>query len=156
MIHSFGYSYSDLKPENIVARLFSKCPDHGKGINPASIKFSLIDLGMSSKMADFGRNQQNKSFRGNYMFASCEKFINGRSRTIDDVYSLMCSAFYFIYQTLPWLDQIRNSQKKGLNHKLYEFKVFKNLRLQYSSRHDQQLVKGSGELSDLFKYVIQR
>ena len=45
-IHSFGYSHGDLKPDNICAR---KSRD-------GSIKFTLIDLGMSTKLVKLGEN----------------------------------------------------------------------------------------------------
>jgi serine/threonine protein kinase len=58
-IHDFGYSHGDLKPENICARMSSK----------GQYKFTLIDLGMASKLPKIGQNMARKSFRGNYMFA---------------------------------------------------------------------------------------
>ena len=67
-MHQFGYSHGDLKPENICAR---------EGHN-GNIKFTLIDLGMSSKLPRLGQDTTKKSFRGNYIFASAYQIKNKR------------------------------------------------------------------------------
>ena len=59
-IHSLGYAHGDLKPTNICARQS----------HDGSFKFTLIDLGMTAKLAQLGGSYQNKTFRGNLMFAS--------------------------------------------------------------------------------------
>ena len=51
-IHSFGYSHGDLKPSNICAR---KSRD-------GSIKFTLIDLGMSTKLIKLGEDRTKGQF----------------------------------------------------------------------------------------------
>ena len=62
-IHSFGYSHADLKPMNICVRASSR---------DDSYKFTLIDLGMCSKLPRLGQVTNKKTFRGNFMFASIE------------------------------------------------------------------------------------
>ena len=51
-LHSLGYSHGDLKPTNICAR---KSRD-------GSIKFTLIDLGMSAKLIKLGDNRTKGRF----------------------------------------------------------------------------------------------
>jgi len=41
LLHNFGYSHGDLKPENICARTSNLCD---------RLKFTLIDFGMSQKL----------------------------------------------------------------------------------------------------------
>ena len=57
-LHSFGYSHGDLKLENVCAR-----PSKG-----GDIKFTLIDLGMCSKLMKPDSDPSKKYFRGNYIF----------------------------------------------------------------------------------------
>ena len=63
-LHSFGYSHSDLKLENICARIRS----NGK------FKFTLIDFGMVAKLPRIGENinKAKKRHRGNLMNASLD------------------------------------------------------------------------------------
>ena len=59
-LHSFGYSHGDLKGENICARADSN----------GHFKFTLIDLGICTKLPKMGRNAHVTNFKGNLMFAS--------------------------------------------------------------------------------------
>ena len=65
-LHSFGYSHGDLKLENICAR-----PD-----KDGHFKFTLVDLGVSSKLTRIGQVTKNKSFRGNLLTASPDHLRN--------------------------------------------------------------------------------
>ena len=51
-LHGLGYSHGDLKPSNICAR---KSRD-------GSIKFTLIDLGMSTKLIKLGEDRTYRRF----------------------------------------------------------------------------------------------
>ena len=62
-LHSFGYSHGDLKPDNICARVGSD----------GTFKFTLIDLGVASKIPKIGEDTKHKSFRGNFMYSSPEQ-----------------------------------------------------------------------------------
>ena len=68
-LHSFGYSHGDLKPANICARQS----------HDGSFKFTLIDLGMSAKLAQLGSKYDYLRFRGNIMFASIGHIMKGRA-----------------------------------------------------------------------------
>ena len=94
-LHSFGYSHGDLKCENICARV---------GHSSGKFKFTLIDLGVVSKLPRIGEDSSLKSFRGNFMVASPDHIIERRASVIDDIYSLLCVAYMFVTRSLPWLD----------------------------------------------------
>ena len=64
-MHSFGYSHGDLKSDNICAR----------ASNNGQFKFTLIDLGVASKLPKIGEDTKHKSFRGNFLSASPDHLI---------------------------------------------------------------------------------
>ena len=107
-LHNFGYAHSDLKLENICARVASD----GK------LKFTLIDFGVVSKLKKIGEvyDYNRKLFRGNLLTSSLEHILSHRSSIIDDIYSLLCVAYIFVFDQLPWqkkvekiLSQLRES-----------------------------------------------
>ena len=59
-MHELKCSHGDLKPENICARIDSK----------GNLKFTLIDLGLVSKIPNYGQKLGKRLFKGNIMFAS--------------------------------------------------------------------------------------
>ena len=102
-LHSLGYSHGDLKLGNICAKM-----SHN-----GSFKFILIDFGLSAKLAELGKNYGNLIFRGNMLFASIEHIMRSRVSQLDDLYSLLCVAYYFVKGTLPWIayiDLIHNNK----------------------------------------------
>ena len=109
-MHEFGYSHGDLKPENICAR----------ESHDGTWKFTLIDLGMSSKLPRLGEDTTRKSFRGNYIFASTDQIINKRPTQLDDIYSLLCVAYMFIYKATPWVKYLEHKSKKEPGVNWYE------------------------------------
>ena len=96
-LHSFGYSHGDLKGENICARADSN----------GQFKFTLIDLGICTKLPKMGKNAHVTNFKGNLMFASANQIKNNRPNEIDDVYSLFCVAYRFLVGSLPWMEFMR-------------------------------------------------
>ena len=106
-LHRLGYSHGDLKPQNICAR---KSHD-------GSVKFTLIDLGMSAKLTSLGSKDIKQVFRGNMMFASADHIISHRASALCDLYSLLCVSYFFLNKTLPWLDEVIVQNKKtGRNY----------------------------------------
>ena len=95
-LHSLGYSHGDLKPGNICAKMS----------NNGLFKFILVDFGLSAKLAQLGYNYSSKIFRGNVLFASIEHMMRSRASQLDDLFSLLCVAYYFVNGTLPWIDYI--------------------------------------------------
>ena len=101
-IHGLGFTHGDLKTANVCARESSN----------GSYKFTLIDLGMSSKIARLGDSHATKELRGNLMFASIDHITRKRASQLDDLYSLLCVAYYFAIGSLPWIDCIEGLHKK--------------------------------------------
>lgn len=133
LIHKFGYAHSDLKSENICAR---KTAD-------GSFKFTLIDLGMASKLPNMEEFCLNKQFfRGNYMFAGVNQIETKRAAAIDDVFSLLCVAYFFINGSLPWLDYIHKENEVKPKKNTFHKEKFINIRCQYESQFDLALQKG--------------
>ena len=86
-LHDFGYSHGDLKLQNICAR-----PRHN-----GKFKFTLIDLGVSMKLPCQGEVTSHKKFRGNLLTASPDHIQNRRPGIVDDIFSLLCVAYKFIF-----------------------------------------------------------
>ena len=101
-IHSLGFSHSDLKLENICARQRQD----------GSFAFTLIDLGMSAKLNKLGEDNSNLRFRGNLMFASADHLQRKRASQLCDLYSLLCVAYSFVNDKLPWVTYIDRLMKK--------------------------------------------
>ena len=136
-IHEFGYSHGDLKHDNICARL---CYD-------GTHKFTLIDLGMCSKLFKPGADMSKKYFRGNYIYCHASQIKNKRPTALDDIYSLVCVAYQFVFGKLPWL-------KNGIN--LFDTQEFTKSRVKNAEKLDKELVENSGKLQPLFKYLIKQ
>ena len=83
-IHNFGYSHSDLKMDNICARISSE----------GQLKFTLIDFGVATRLCKIGEtiDQDAKLFRGNMLTSSVDHIISHRASIVDDIYSLICVA----------------------------------------------------------------
>ena len=147
-IHSFGYSHADLKPLNICARASS---------HDGSYKFTLIDLGMCSKLPKLGQVTDKKKFRGNFMFASIEQIVRKRPTRLCDLYSLLCVAYYFVNGTLPWIDHIdRLIEQRSDSADMYNPSNFIKIRMKMNKEFDKELIAKGGELSPLFKYLHRR
>ena len=93
-VHKFGYSHSDLKLENICARVSSD----------GYFKFTLIDFGVVSRLIKIGEvyDYNRKLFRGNLLTSSLDHILSHRSSVIDDIYTLLCVAYVFVFDQLPW------------------------------------------------------
>ena len=125
-LHRLGYSHGDLKPANICARQS----------HDGSFKFTLIDLGMSMKLAQLGDSNNKKVFRGNLMFASIGHIVRSRPSQLDDIYSLLCVAYYFFVGTLPWIDYI---ERLPCNRNYYVQDTYVKIRLKKREEFDKKL-----------------
>ena len=106
-LHTLGYTHGDLKPPNICAR----------NRHDGSVKFTLIDFGLSAKLASLDKKEKGQVFRGNLMFASTDHIISHRASALCDLYSLLCVSYFFLNKTLPWLDEVIVQNKKtGKNY----------------------------------------
>ena len=139
-LHKFGYSHGDMKPENICAR-----PSiYG------TFKFTLIDLGMCSKILHSESDKSKMYFRGNYVYCSAIQISNCRASAFDDLYSLACVAYTFIFGKLPWLMRARQVAEDDPQYNIYETSIFSKFRVKYEDEFDAELVASSGMLSPLF------
>ena len=104
-IHSFGYSHSDLKMGNICARVGSD----------GELKFTLIDFGVVTRLTKIGQpvDMNKKLFRGNLLTSSLDHILSHRSSVLDDIYSLLCVAFQFVFVKLPWEDKLDKTLAKS-------------------------------------------
>ena len=108
-LHDHGFAHSDIKLSNICAR---------KG-HDGSFKFMLIDLGNSTKLVRLGESYDSKAFRGNLMYASPDHIERKRASHLDDLYSLLCVAFWFMIGSLPWFDYIEELHEKKKSSNFY-------------------------------------
>ena len=147
-IHSFGYTHSDIKLANICARASKH--------HPSSFIFTLIDFGVCGKQPLIGQKFSPNAFRGNLMFASIEHIVRKRATCLCDIYSLIYSAYFFVYDSLPWLDYVEE-KALHLNNPdlLYEEYNFSQTRIYHNKAFENELIEKSGELCSLFKYVHQ-
>ena len=53
-----------------------------------------------------GEVTTHKKFRGNLLLSSADHIINRRPGIVDDIYSLLCVAHLFIFDSIPWRDYI--------------------------------------------------
>lgn len=110
-----------MKPENICARLSSN----------DSLKFTLIDLGMCSKLLRATTDTSDKYFRGNYIFCHVEQILNKRPTALDDIYSLVCVAYMFVFGTLPWLKRVEELSAKNPRVNMYDISYFSQFRIKH-------------------------
>ena len=148
-LHEFGFAHSDLKLENICARIDSN----------KKFKFTLIDFGVVTRLPKIGQSfgLNEKLFRGNLLTASLEHIQSHRSSVIDDIYSLLCVAYQFVFEKLPWhekLDKLILKHNLSLSKEEYQG-YYIRLRIKYAKLFDKQLAQKGEELSQLFKLIIE-
>ena len=96
-LHNFGYSHGDLKPGNI----------HAKQLRDNKFKFTLMGLSNAARLVKLGTNNQGLG-NGNIVFSSLDALQNIKPTQLDDLYSLLCVAYYFIEGSLPWIDYVES------------------------------------------------
>ena len=80
-----------------------------------------------------------KLFRGNLLTSSLDHILSHRSSVIDDIYSLLCVAFQFVFEKLPWHEKIDKSlgkMKKKLTKEDYQG-FYVRMRLKYAEKFDK-------------------
>ena len=73
---------------------------------------------------------------------------------MDDVYSLVCVAYFFAFGSLPWIDAVEKAQEQFQNNgDSYDRTAY--IKLRWAQRHffNMQLILKSGELKPLFVYL---
>ena len=66
-------------------------------------------MGLSNvaRLVKLGTNNQGLG-NGNIVFSSLDALQNIRPTQLDDLYSLLCVAYYFIEGSLPWIDYVES------------------------------------------------
>ena len=72
----------------------------------------MTGFGNSAKLVKLGCDTQDKVYRGNLIFASLACLERQRATQLDDLFSLICVAYFFIEGSLPWLDYIESRPKQ--------------------------------------------
>ena len=142
-LHDLGFSHGDIKHENICVRNDSQ----GK------LKFTLIDFGVSSRLPKLGQHTDKKRFRGNLNFASPEQIINKRASKVDDIYSLICVAYKFVFKWLPWEEYLQKEFDKQRRDEIFSIKEVTSIRIKKMRSFENKLVRKSKQLSKLFEYL---
>ena len=142
-LHSFGFSHGDLKLENICAR-------PGKDGN---FKFTLVDLGVSSKLSRIGEDTRHKNFRGNLLTASPDHLNNRRAGAVDDFYSLLCVAYNFTFGSLPWRDYANEHYGNDSYRHMSRRRYYIAIRKDKGEDFDREMINKGVELRQLLEHV---
>ena len=143
-LHDLGFSHGDIKHENICAR-YTRNGD---------LKFTLIDFGVSSRLAQLGQDMRNKRFRGNLNFASPEHIMNRRASRVDDLYSLLCVGYKFVFNWLPWEEYLEKMYKCNPEaNYIFSMKEVTKIRVKQMRSFEKKLINKGRELSNLFEYI---
>ena len=70
---------------------------------------------MVTKLTKIGQliDMDKKLFRGNLMTSSLDHILSHRSSVLDDIYSLLCVAFQFVFIKLPWEEKLNKTLAKA-------------------------------------------
>ena len=115
---------------------------------------------MSAKVARLGEAYHFKDLRGNMMFASIDHILRKRASQIDELFSILCVAYYFIFGTLPWIETIEYLHKKqkekdkSCHINYYQRDRYIKLRLKKRDYFDNKLIESSCELAQAFFFII--
>ena len=91
---------------------------------------------MVTKLTKIGQliDMDKKLFRGNLMTSSLDHILSHRSSVLDDIYSLLCVAFQFVFIKLPWeetFDKTLAKSKGKLTQQEYQVFYIK-MRMNYA------------------------
>lgn len=111
-LHTDGYLYLDLKPDNIVLG--------SSNMNlPDSSIIYLVDFGISksylNESVEHLPQAFNVPFSGNILFASKYAFMNLEQSRRDDLISLAYLLAFFVNGSLDWLGDLRSSDPWFIN-----------------------------------------
>ena len=81
--------------------------------------------------------------------------MNKRPTALDDIYSLACVAYMFVFGTLPWLKRVEELIAKNPKVNMYDIGYFSQFRIKYQKEFDDKLIQTSHKLEPLFKYLIE-
>ena len=88
------------------------------------------------------------------MTASADHLENRRPGAVDDIYSLLCVAHMFVFDTLPWLEFVHKyHEKHNVTNVTEKRKILLKLRRKHKDAFDEKLCRNSKELNKFFMYV---
>lgn len=90
-MHGLGYAHADIKPENICVRKNRE----GK------LKFTLIDFGISQRLAHPSSMAKDENFRGNLMFCSDRQIDKYKPTRFCDLMALILMGYFIIFGEVP-------------------------------------------------------
>ena len=85
--------------------------------------------------------------------ASPDHIKNRRAGAVDDFYSLLIVAFYFVFDYLPWRQYINEYFEKHANEIFDKKRMYIKLRRKKSEEFDHELIENSHELQQLFEHI---
>ena len=120
LVHSSGFVFNDLKPDNIMIDYGQKlCYSNDVEFESSfnKLNFNLIDFGLASKWIDkvHGKhvaNKKQKYFKGNLYFSSVNQLAAQTSSRRDDLHSLIYLIIYLLNKNhLPLLMEALHKDK---------------------------------------------
>ena len=88
----------------------------------------------------------------NVFFASIHSFFNQRLTQLDDLFSLLFVAYYFIEGTLPWIDFIAQNSKDQ-KHNCDNREKFIAIRIERNKKFQAEINENCPELMTLFELL---
>ena len=79
--------------------------------------------------------------------------MNCRASRIDDLYSLLCVAYKFVFESLPWDEDLQELFRENPDESSVFERIFK-LRLSKIHIFEKVLARESKELKGLFVYIL--
>ena len=82
--------------------------------------------------------------------------MNCRASRIDDLYSLLCVAYRFVFHQLPWEEYLKELHKRNPNQPdLFTFEKISEIRFKRIHQFEKTLARKSSELSRCFVYILR-
>ena len=141
ILHNLGYSHGDLKPENICA----------KQLKDSEFQFTVMNMLMSKKLVKLGAKSTGAG-SWNVFFASVHSFFNQSLTQLDDLFSLLFVAYYFIEGSLPWIDFIAQNSK-GQTQNFDSRENFIAIRIERNKKFQAEINENCPELVTLFELL---
>jgi len=126
MIHEAGYTYNDLKLDNVLIGEAKELPNHMDSLH----KIKVIDFGLAKKYINNGMHIEcgrEKLFQGNMIFASKNAFNMKTQSRRDDLISLCYFLLYLVDGDLAFLQDENDDDAPDQQEEFSRIKKMKNL-----------------------------
>ena len=87
------------------------------------------------------------------MMASVNHIMRRRPSQLDDIYSLLCVAYYFLVGKLPWVDYINRINKRN-SYNYFRKNLYEEIRIKKQELFNKKLIETNQTLAPLFKLII--